>query len=101
MESDQQQESRSPRSDRATKFLCRFVVGGHGPCYEDVSWFLEGTNEKELGFYVCDAHLAAGVKASGLPARIEAPDFTPKKRVSTSWRPLPPPKIEYVSDETE
>lgn len=103
MDSDQKYESRIRRSDRVTQKLCRFITGGHGPCYEDVAWFLEDVEKRGQGFYVCDAHLAAGIRASGLPARIEAPEPDPKekRRVYSSWKPMHLPVVDMPSGETE
>ena len=58
-------------SDRPTMRMCRFISGAKGPCYGSIAWYLEKTNGGEAGFYVCDAHLAAGSRLAGLPARIE------------------------------
>lgn len=58
-------------SDRPTMRMCRFISDVRGPCFGAISWCLEKVNSDEPGFYVCDAHLAAGARAAGLPARIE------------------------------
>ena len=58
-------------SDRPTMRMCRFISDVRGPCYGAISWCLEKVGSLEPGFYVCDAHLAVGARAAGLPARIE------------------------------
>lgn len=61
-------------SERPTIRLCRFISGAEGPCNGMATWALEKSDTPEHVFYTCDAHLAAGIKISGLPAKIELPN---------------------------
>ena len=71
MDSDDSLESPEPTKERPTMRMCRFITGRAGPCHGAIMWRLERNGSLEPGFYVCDAHLAAGARASGLPARID------------------------------
>lgn len=98
MDFDEQQENRSRKSDRVTQRLCRFVACNSGQCYGDAAWLLEDTDHDENGFYVCDAHLSAGVRMIGLPARIEAPSaivVEKKIKARSNCKPLSSTKRLY------
>ena len=71
MDSEDSYEVQEPAKERPTMRMCRFISDRIGPCHGAIMWRLERNGSAEPGFYVCDAHLAAGARASGLPARID------------------------------
>ena len=53
--------------------MCRFISTFEPPCHGAYRWLLESDGKT---FVVCDTHLAAGIRASGLPAYIEEQSVT-------------------------
>ena len=56
------------QDDVITKELCCLISDRSVICFGEPTWQLHST---ERCMYVCDAHLAAGLRACGLPALID------------------------------
>ena len=54
--------------DVITRELCTLISDNSAQCKGDPTWQLHST---ERCMYVCDAHLAAGLRMCGLPALID------------------------------
>lgn len=80
MDSSEKYSGPKSASDRPTMRMCRFISGNDGPCYGPIMWCLEKVDVENAVFYVCDAHLAAGIWHSGFPARIEKPEQSDKNK---------------------
>lgn len=56
------------QDDIITIELCTLVADNYNKCSGDPMWEL---HTKERCMYVCDAHLALGLRICGLPALVE------------------------------
>jgi len=68
--------------------MCRFIEMTEPPCCGGYRWNL--AHEDGSSFVTCDAHLAEGIRRSGLPAYIGSPE-KPASVLEVKFKSLVPP----------